>query len=257
MNRKDIEDDLLYSLYLNYKSVFDYIFNNHEQINFAITYSFVKSALFESLAKKTDEWFNYLLEEFKKIKPTVFTFKLYTKLLNQACLNSHLSVAKEISEIILNKSPDYDFCTPFSKALSSGSTSICQYFFDKKVYINYEQISLHVSELGSIDKDIFSILINKVDQTTKYKYMKCIDKAIKKKNKKLIEFLLTENAPADNALFEAVSTHDLEIVDLILKYKSDPSFINQKMQKDQYYFMQSMEKILIYLNVFFPFQELI
>lgn len=52
--------------------------------------------------------------------------------------------------------------------------------------------------------------------------------AIRSKNKKLIEFLMIEKAPIKNALFEAVNTHDLEIVELILKYNSSPSFVNLK-----------------------------
>ena len=168
------------------------------------------------------------MESFKKLKPNLFNTQLYSTLLNTACLYSNLSAVKTITDILLNDDPNFNFSTAFTSASSSSSMSICQYFLDKKVSINYEELSSKVSEFGSIDEDLFKMILNNVSPNTKRKFLKCIYQAIHKKNKKLVEFLLKENAPINKALFEAVLTHDLDIVNLILNYNSAPSYINRK-----------------------------
>lgn len=55
----------------------------------------------------------------------------------------------------------------------------------------------------------------------------CYIKVISVKNKSFIEYLLKENAFYTDILFDAIKTRDIEIVNMILNQRSDPSFINQ------------------------------
>lgn len=54
---------------------------------------------------------------------------------------------------------------------------------------------------------------------------------LKKRNKNLVEFLLKEKAIYENALLDAVSINDFEMVELILNYDSSPLFVNKNTKK--------------------------
>ncbi|KAK8837461.1 hypothetical protein M9Y10_036458 [Tritrichomonas musculus] len=227
LDPRNRETAILYAISMDYEKIIDFFFDNFDKLNCKITNLFVNLALNISLTKKTEDYFSYLMEKLNEIKPSAFKLKLFINLLNNACASSNLSATKKITDLIMKENQDFNFSLAFIKASSVGSKDICQFFLEKKVYINYEQISLQVTRLGSIDVEIFKMIFKNVNSTTKLKFLKCIDQAILKKNKKLVEFLLTEKAPIKNALFEAVYAHDLEIVDLVLKYNSKPSFVNQ------------------------------
>ncbi|KAK8892562.1 hypothetical protein M9Y10_029795 [Tritrichomonas musculus] len=240
MNEQTIEKVILYAISMNCHKIISYFFDNLDKIGFKIRKSFVNLALNMSITAKTNECFDYLMEKFNEISPSSFKIKMVNNMLNNACLRSNLFVVKKITEIIIKMSPNLNFTMQFIGAASVGSKDICQYFLDKKVFINYEQISLKVTKLGLIDEEIFKMIYENVSLTTKFQLLKCIDQAILKKNKKLVEFLLKEKAPCKDALIEAVSTHDLEMVDLVLKYNSEPGFINH-VTKDGTAFMNAIK----------------
>ena len=95
-----------------------------------------------------------LIEQFTKLNPDLCKLDFYPDLLKHACSESNLSVVKEITEIIQEKHPEYDFTDDFFKAASSKSIDICQYFFDKQVHIEFENNS-YIGFLGSIDVELF------------------------------------------------------------------------------------------------------
>ena len=109
------------------------------------------------------------------------------------------------------------------------------YYISKKIVKEKNKLmNAFFHENMSSSDDIFKMIYENVSLTTKFQLLKCIDQAILKKNKKLVEFLLKEKAPCKDALIEAVSTHDLEMVDLVLKYNSEPSFVNQNQQRNAF-----------------------
>ncbi|KAK8838502.1 hypothetical protein M9Y10_033130 [Tritrichomonas musculus] len=227
MNEQNRETSVLYAILMNHMKIINYIFDDLKKSDNKISNLFVNLTLNVSLTKNTDEYFNYFMKQFKEMKPSAFSMKLFINLLNNACYHSNFSATKTITDFIIKENKNFNFSTAFINASSAGSKSICQYFIEKKVFINYEQISSKVANLGLIDEAIFKMIFKHVSSTAKCKILECINQAITRKNKKLIEFLLNEKAPMKNALFNAVSTHDVEIVNLILKYNSDPSFVNQ------------------------------
>ena len=225
----DLEQIILIAIEMNYESIVTYVFNHFEEFDFLLNKNFVVKSLENSIkTSKSSDLFIFLNDQFKKLRPELINTKLYVKLLDCACLYSNISATEIITNFILNESQNFNFSNAFIKASSSGAMEICHYFIDKKVYINYYEFSYKVEKLGSIDAELFEIIYNNVHSSIKYQLLKCINESIKKKNKKLIEFLLMQNAQIDTSLFEAVRTHDVAIVDLILKYNSEPSFVNKK-----------------------------
>lgn len=145
-----------------------------------------------------------------------------------ACRYGKIEIAKTITDLIAEKSsPEIDFTSFFIDAASSDSIDICKYFIDKKLKINFEAIADHIPDLGWMNEEIFDIIIKNVSFESKGKIINCINVAIKKKNKNLLNYLLKETILPYNSLFLAVQTSDVEIVDKILKVNSKPSFINQ------------------------------
>ena len=66
IDQKNLEHDIVYAIMMNYKSIFDYYFDNIDKLNFKQTLSFVIEALSASFKMKTDELFKFLLEKFKE-----------------------------------------------------------------------------------------------------------------------------------------------------------------------------------------------
>lgn len=166
------------------------------------------------------------LSDFKK--ETQFSFFGYDSLMHAACSSDYLKLVKEITEIVTKITPNINFTRHFITAAKSGSKDICQYFIDQKVSFfsfeilqNYESLDLG---MGSI----MVSLINQSDPELKEKFSKIfLNEAIKKGNKNLVDLLIDKNSLDNQALFDAVKTHDIELVEKVLKCQNKPSFINQ------------------------------
>ena len=234
IDQTNLQRSVVYSIVMNYKSIVDYCFNNIDEINLQLTGSFVEAALSSSFKQENDELFKFLMNKFGNMLPNFPNVYLLRNILYSACFYSNFSAIKIITGNLLKNDPKFDFSSYLLEVVSSGSMTIVQYFIDKKFFIDYNKISKDISKLGLADVKLFEILINNAHPKIRYKFLNCITYAIQKKNKKLIEFLLENKAPINNALLEAVSTHDVEIVDLILKYNSEPSFVNQNQQRNAF-----------------------
>ncbi|KAK8894591.1 hypothetical protein M9Y10_023027 [Tritrichomonas musculus] len=225
MNNASLEKALLHAIEINCKKIVQYVFDHLDRFDFKIDNNdFITSAL--KLSIKTHKMFNFLFDYFKKLKPELFNVDLFSTLLIHACTNSNLEVTKEVTEMILKEDDKYDFTTAFFKASSSKSMKICQYFIDNKVLIEFEN-NPYIGSLGGISFELFENIIKSIDPKIKFLFYECVHEAILNKNKKLIEIIFEEKPPKGNELFEGVQTEDIEIVDLILKYNSEPSFVNK------------------------------
>lgn len=80
---------------------------------------------------------------------------------------------------------------------------------------------------SKLNVNIFSFIMSKISPNLKQSYLRCIDQAIKNENKELVEYLFSQNAYSEQALIKAVSTNNIEIVDIVLKYNKKPFFVNQ------------------------------
>ena len=228
MNQFDIAKAIVKSMHKNYTKIIKYVFDNIDKFNYLLyDDSFIKSALKASLSTKANELYYFLKEQFIKTSPELFNMEFFSDMLSVACLNSNLQVAEEITELILKENEKYDFTDAFFKASSSKSINICQYLLDKKVLIEFKDTA-KMSNLGSIDVELFKIIMNNVDENARSIFYESIHGAISNKNKEVIELILKEQRPIGNELIESIKTDDVEIVDLILKYNSDASFVNQK-----------------------------
>lgn len=140
-----------------------------------------------------------------------------------------------LTNVFVNKCPNTgndnnknDFTRSFIEAFGSESFDICKYFIDNKICINYSELILHAYKFKLINCKILSLLIDNSSYFHKKQLIgNFIIPSIQKKNKDTIEYLLSNDAPMDDTLFEAVNTHNIEIVNIILKFNSKPFFINK------------------------------
>ena len=227
ISNRNIEKAIKFAIENDYTKIVNYFFDNIINNGFVLKKRFISIALIASFTKKTDDYFNFLFEKFKGLYNKPLNIQFYSVLLTEACGSENASAAKTLIEIIINKDSKFDFSTAFIRASSCGSKDICKYLIEKKVKINYDLFSYHSFNLGSIDHEFFSIVMNNANPSTRNNLLSSINQAIRRKNKDLVDYLLKENAPSSSALFEAVSTHDYEIVDVVLKYRNEPYFINK------------------------------
>ena len=214
-----------------YKSIIEYIFENGFKEDFQLSNQAVYIALSSSIKSKTAGFFNYLIEQFKIVDPKIFNdfHQFSINLLSEACFGKKIDIAKYIVEMIVDKNPKSDFTLAFYNAASSNSLDICQYLVDKKVKIRFDALSLQVQKLSSVNRDVFSFIIQNSPPEAKEKFLTCfLNEAIRNKNKDLVEYLLNENSFSNDALFEAIKTNDVSIVDFVIKHNSKPSFVNQR-----------------------------
>lgn len=228
MNQSNHENVFLQAIYIDFKKIIDYYFDNFEKLDFQLTSHFVNTALNVSFQKKTNYYYNLLIEKFKEIKPEYFVTSFYSDLLKNSLKYNNFSVSMSIIETILNKDPNFNFSTAFLEASSSGLSQICQYLIDKKAFIDYNDFINLIAQLGSIKLEHFQLIINNINPNIKQLLYGCIKEAIKCNNKELAEFLLKERQPFEDELFLALSMNSIELVELVLKYNSKPSFINKK-----------------------------
>lgn len=225
-----LENSLIYAVKKEYMNIIKFFFDDLIKKEFNISQRGIYDTLEISLSKKTNDLFIFLKDQFNLAYPSIFKkFDNLEELLNKACKTENIEAVEILTDMILEKNPNEDFVMQFFEAASKDSLEICQYFVDKKVFINYERLSSFAFNIGSVNCEIFSIMINNSTEEIKDRFIRTfLYPAIVSHNMELVEFLLKNNAPFENALIKAVNTDDSEIVDIILKYNSKPSFINKK-----------------------------
>lgn len=147
--------------------------------------------------------------------------------------NKDVEVVDKIIDFINNKDPSYNFTLLFIQAIRSGADKVCQCFIDKKVSLDYYSIVKEAASFGSQTEKIVFLLIDNIHPEMKKDFlMLSLTSAISAHNKKLIKFILDNDClPNKNQLFQAVKGQDIEIIDMILNCKSEPSFVNQVYEK--------------------------
>ncbi|KAK8898237.1 hypothetical protein M9Y10_000515 [Tritrichomonas musculus] len=228
MNQIDLQNCLSLAVSRRFMNIIHYFFDELAYNEFELTQTSISKALQQSINQKTNDLFNYILDKVKEKNKDIFhNFENLNALLDDASNYHNIEAAETITNLIYEDDPDHDFTQHFINAAQKDNIELCKYFVDKKLSINYEKLSSNVSELGSINEELFS-LIGSVSPEAKNRIFRCIKEAITKNNKSLVEYLLKNNAPCDDALFTAVVISDVDIVNIILKYTNKPSFINKK-----------------------------
>lgn len=225
--RFDINSAMSIAIENNYTSIIHCFFNDLID-EFKIRQDFVFACLKSSVNANNNDLFNYLIEQFRKENPNFFKrFKKENELLSMSCLLSSPEITKTIIDLIIANDQDNDYTTPFFNAAISGKYETIKYFIDKKLFINYEKLSYQVKKLSSVSDEIFSLIIENADSESREIFLNTyLEQAIRKNNKKLIKYLFDQGANCDDCLFIAIEAHDIELVNLILEYKS--SLINKR-----------------------------
>ena len=207
-----------------------------------------------SVKKRTDDIFNYLFEKLKSnFRHTFKMINWCDKILPEACKASKFNIVKTIYEEVFPKHDEHtifpvkidksEFTKSFYEAATVGSFEICKYLTDNNAPIYYEFFSSNqnnITSLASMKKDIVSIIFEKLKNKSKI-LEKLIIPAIKKGNSELVDYLFNKKAPSQDTLIEAVKSNNLEIVNIILKYNSEPSFINYRSRDGTALFIAAQE----------------
>lgn len=231
--QEQIELALADAVKSEFMRIVNYFVDNIEK--FKITQKLVSSTLCNA-ANKTDLFYR-LLDTYKSVCPDIInSLNFLEKVLPNACFYGNFEVIKVIVDFYQKeefiKSDSDDFTSLLLVAILKKSFEICQFFIDRKLPINFETLSVDRKNLSYATVDIFSLLIDNCDPKLKNDFISnFVCSSIQRKNKELFAFLMKLNAPMSDALITAVNTNDLEMVKLVLEYKSDASFINKISQE--------------------------
>lgn len=203
--------------------IISYFFD--EQID-KITNDLITRTLHEALKKKSDELFYLLFDKLKKnCTLTLKNYKWDISLLEAACAYAQIKPFYTIINLIPK---DKDFTQSLMNAIMSNSIELYKYLIDHKYEINYINLFNDIAYNTNINYDIILWLFKssglKID---KFNFLPILQKAIEKQNKNLVLFLLQQNLFYDDILVHSIQSNNLDIVDIVLKYKSTPDFINK------------------------------
>lgn len=202
----------------------DYFEITEQRMNLFLTYA---------LLKKSDDIYNYLIEQMKLVNPAVFdNFHWSISHVINSSHSNNIKATKYITNEILKEKPDEDFLIPFLNAVSLNSIELIHFFMDQKVKISFEEISNHIDRLLNTNEETFSIIIENIPPKILYKaYDQIFIRAINAHNKFIVESILKKISNINYSLFLAIKESDLEIVKIILKYNSKPKFVNKRIPK--------------------------
>ncbi|KAK8839179.1 hypothetical protein M9Y10_032106 [Tritrichomonas musculus] len=226
----DIEYALINAIIREHTDIIKYMFETEFRQKFKITFQMalllIKSSFFNS---KTDI-FHYLVKQFVDIEHILPYFPINyddDSLLRNACLIGNIEIVKIISELLLKKNSKV-VCT--NSISDSFSSDIVRVLIEKNVCYDFE--CLYFSMIDSLNIETVSLLWDHANHSVIESFKKniLID-AIRKQNKDIVKFLLEKGVAYDNALFEATSYSDIEIVKIIIDHDSSPSFINKISEK--------------------------
>ena len=233
IKQTEIEDLLPFAILNDYMKIVRYFFDSLvKEKKFLVTNTLIYRLICASFSKNSDV-FNYLLEKIKSTSPDAFNnFEWKTDILGLACSAGNVHASKTITDLILEKKgSEIYFTDPFISAILKGSIEICQFFIDKKVDINFNQIVSRCSDFGFIKPEIFSLIINNsTSEVKKQLYSNLIIPAVLSHNAPIVEEILKETTENTRTLLEAVNANDPKIVKIILKYNKKPLFVNKKTQ---------------------------
>ena len=208
----------------NYKSIVDYYLNEIIEDEYDISKS-INKILKAAIHRNDNNSFHNLLQI---VYPLDLSFNInFGYLLQKSIKHDNFEAIREITDIIQKENPFFDFSDGFNEGALLGSNEICQYFLDKKVKINFDSLVDKCKNYGLLNRNIYSIILNKINTKLKTKFLFSVRHAIKKKNYELVDYLFQKNAKCDDALYLAVNKNDIDLVNIVLKYQHDPDLINK------------------------------
>lgn len=135
------------------------------------------------------------------------------------CNTQNLEAGKTLIKLLLVHDSNYDFTTFFLNGAKSDAVEICNYLLEENNNLNYEQLSDNFSDFRSFNVELLETLINRMNPYERKNCCDCLNSAIIGKNKDLFKYILKDNPPSHSSLLAAISTKDLELVELILEKK--------------------------------------
>lgn len=229
MNQDDLNNSFKYSVEFDYKYVTEYIFDSPLNKKFENQISVIEEILNISVRKEEDIFF-YLLNKLQNRYSNICSEINWENEILNACKNSHFKTVQKIIELIIKYKANekHDLTESFKHAAVSGSTNICHYLDDCSLKINYGQLSKSGNELHSIKLELFIFIIEKLSSDLKNSFFdNYIYNSIRYNNKELVEFILKQRSDYENCLIEATKYCDIDMVNIILKYNCNSSLLNK------------------------------
>ena len=149
-------------------------------------------------------------------------------LLNNSIDSSNFECIQKITDFIVNEYPNSDFSNYLIKAAKLGHVKVCQFFIDRKVTLNESKILQNYQYFLIGNEKFIQSLINCFNSNTKENLSKqFLKKSIKIGKKDIVDLLISKDLLNKEALFDAVKSRDICIVDKVLQFNDKPWFINQ------------------------------
>ena len=179
---------LINAIECDYDDIIKYIIEQ----DYTPTTSMEFVTIYSSVArKKSPSLFNYINSKYNfqyLVKKNDVSLPDMIIILNHACISGNFEAAQKITDAILQIEPKANFTNPFVNSIYTNCDDICQYFIDKKVFLNCHQLSLNMKKIACGNCNIIINLINSVSPEMRETFLKgLLNDSIEKGNKKLSE----------------------------------------------------------------------
>ena len=151
---ENIYDTVIFSIENKYESIIKYIFDNMLD-----TKLLEKNNIYDIGSKliqlQMNDLFIYMFKKLDQMElnPLLTNHSELMNLISESCYKQNVEITKILTELIINSKED--FTPSFYNAAIIGSSEICQYFMDKKVLINFDELSFQIEGLSSVNKEVF------------------------------------------------------------------------------------------------------
>lgn len=189
-----------------------------------------RSIILATIRNYFDEVFDYLIEKITILCP--FNLKALLELLNESYKSMNEKSSKKILDLFYSSNPNNSLTNEFLQAAKLNLKTILNYFIEKKYKIDFGELSHKLMQIGTLNIDVFLIIINNMSPYFQKLVMRCINVVIKENNISLAQYIIDNDGLLENSLIEAVKVDNIDIVKMIIKKNSSPSFINQRIANE-------------------------
>ena len=211
-----------------YLNIIEYIF---DKIYIPKNYKIIFNLLNRSIFLDSATIFNYLESKISLLDlKTNFnaSFDSFKTLLVNCIDSNNFECFQKIFEFIVNEYPNTDFSDYLINAAKNENEKFCQFFIDKKASINGTTILQNYQYFLFGTDEFIQNLIDCFDSNMKENLSKLyLRRSIKINKKSIVELLINKNLLYNEALFDAVESGDIDIVNKVLQFNDKPWFVNQ------------------------------
>ena len=231
LDQDDLENVLAYAINDNNITVIKFFFDEIIKTNILkITEKNANLFITYSLFQKTDDLFEYLMQQIKLYNPPILENMSWPiSFVKNASNANNIKAVKFLTEKVLKEKPEEDFSVPFLNVAKLNSVELCKFFIDKKVNISFEYVIEYASRIGNINKEIFSIISDIMPPNLLNKFLdKFAIYATEWCNLEIVETILNIAPDIEIDIYAAIDSRDPRIISLLRKYNENPDYVNSR-----------------------------